>query len=236
MQAEALNAFPLLDLSGDTGAYFRELDALVRRYPPRGQELAAFDRFAPIGLGRGLTADQIDASALGRAIARIKAAKLSEDNDGWQANYHIRRFNADPLARAAINRVGPGAHAAEEALYFVAAADHEGAAFDGAHRYRIVFAKGRVPPAGAFWSLILYDADLLLYANTLNRYTVNDRSNLRYAADGSLPITIAHQDPGDGSNWLPAPTGKFSLVLRTYEPDETLRNGTFRMPPITRDA
>ena len=237
VEAEALNAFPLLDLSGDGRAYFRELEALIKRFPPRGQEVQAFSQFASLGLGRDFSADHIDASALGRAIARVKRTDLGDDNEGWRVNYHIRRFNADPLARAAINRVGPGAHAAEEALYFAAKSDHAGAALSGTHRYRIVFAKGHLPPARAFWSLILYGADLRLVANRLDRYTINDRTeNLTYAPDGTLAIVIARKDPKDGANWLPAPDGPFSLILRTYEPDETLRNGTYRMPAITRET
>jgi hypothetical protein len=41
------------------------------------------------------------------------------------------------------------------------------------------------------------------------------------------------------SNWLPAPAGKFVLMLRMYWPDESdpsILNGTWTMPGVTKVA
>lgn len=238
---EALNVFPTLKLAGDGAAFFNELDALVRRYPPTGQEADAFRRLAPLHLGNGFAKhNKLPPAALQQALdgalAQVHAANLVDNNDGWKVNYHIRAFNADPVTRASLNSVGPGAHIAEEALYFTATTDSTGAKLDGTHSYSIVFPKGGLPPAKSFWSLILYNGgDLLLVDNPIHRYTINDRSTgLVHAPDGSLPIVISNTKPTGNVNWLPAPAGPFLLVLRTYEPDASLLSAAWKVPPVTR--
>jgi len=232
------NNLPILDFSHSGAGYFTELDALVKLYPPRGQEAEAFARFAPLGLGQGfaqhppLPADKVEL-ALANAVKRIKSANIAENNDGWRVNYHISSFIADPVARAAGNSFGPGAHIAEEALYFNTAADANGNPLTGARHYTLTFPKGQLPPAHAFWSLILYGSDFLLVDNPINRYTINDRTpGLVYEPDGSLCILIQHDAPQGQVNWLPAPTGGFRLILRTYQPDESLRSGKYRVPKL----
>ena len=232
------NNLPILDFSHAGAGYFAELDRLVKLYPPRGPEARSFARFAPLGLGQGfaehppLPADKLEV-ALARALKRIKAVSASDDNDGWRVNYHITPFIADPVARAAGNAFGPGAHIAEEALYFNATNDAEGGPLTGARRYTLTFPKGQLPPAHAFWSLILYGRDFLLVDNPINRYAINDRTpGLVYEPDGSLRILIQHDAPQGPANWLPAPAGGFRLILRTYQPDESLRSGKYRVPKL----
>jgi hypothetical protein len=50
-------------------------------------------------------------------------------------------------------------------------------------------------------------------------------------ADGSLNIDIQHKSPGNDreANWLPAPEGKFILMMRLYwrkETDPSILSGT----------
>jgi hypothetical protein len=50
---------------------------------------------------------------------------------------------------------------------------------------------------------------------------------------------IQHESPGADleSNWLPAPAGKFMLMLRMYWPSETdpsVLNGSWSVPPVKR--
>ncbi len=219
-------------MQGDGAAFFTELDALVRRHPPRGDEAVAFQRLAALHLGGGFnkhtTLSSFDLQqALNGALARIKAVHNTDTDNGWRVNYHIKRFNADPVVRAALNTVGPGAHIAEEALYFAAATDSAGAPLVGSHSCTITFPKYGLPPARAFWSLILYNGgDLLLVPNKLNRYTINDRTpDLVYDAGGALRIVISHAQPA----------GRFLLILRTYEPDASLLAGKYKVPPVVRE-
>jgi hypothetical protein len=77
------------------------------------------------------------------------------------------------------------------------------------------------------------DAKNRFVANPINRYSVSDRSGLVPKADGSVDIYIQNAAPaGHESNWLPAPSGKFILWLRVYQPGETILNGTYQVPPV----
>ena len=70
----------------------------------------------------------------------------------------------------------------------------------------------------------------------INRYSLGDRSGMKADEDGSLTIYLQKDSPGADkeSNWLPAPEGKFFLILRTYLPAEELVNQTWAPPPLTR--
>ncbi len=41
-------------------------------------------------------------------------------------------------------------------------------------------------------------------------------------------------EPERKANWLPTPAGKFRPLLRVYEPDESVFDGRFELPPIVR--
>ena len=73
-----------------------------------------------------------------------------------------------------------------------------------------------------FWSLTMYDEQMFFVANPINRYSMSVRTNPKYEPDGSLVIYIQNASPGADkeANWLPAPKGKFHLMLRLYWPDE----------------
>ena len=135
--------------------------------------------------------------------------------------------------RAAINPFGPIAHIAKEALYWTPVLGG-GAQLDGTNRYRLKFAKGKLPPVDAFWSLTLYGADWLLVENEIKRYAITDRSEgLVNAADGALEIAIQHDKPTEeGVNWLPAPQGPFKLILRTYQPRPELFDRRYKLPAV----
>lgn len=55
-------------------------------------------------------------------------------------------------------------------------------------------------------------------------------------ADGSLTLYLGVQSPGKGkeANWLPAPKGRFSLLLRNYWPDQAIIDGTSVPPDAVR--
>ena len=85
----------------------------------------------------------------------------------------------------------------------------------------------------------MYDLpNYYLVANPINRYSIGDRTpGIEYGDDGSLTITIQRDKPSDGverSNWLPAPVGDFRPILRMYEPEKAILDGTYEIPPIVR--
>ena len=99
------------------------------------------------------------------------------------------------------------------------------------------FDKGQLPPVNGFWSLTMYNADYFFIANPLNRYTLSARNDLKTNADGSVDLYLQNENPGPEkqSNWLPAPDGKFILMLRLYWPKETppsIVDGTWTIPAV----
>ncbi|MFF8914104.1 DUF1214 domain-containing protein [Streptomyces sp. NPDC015032] len=70
-----------------------------------------------------------------------------------------------------------------------------------------------------------------------DRYSIGDRTpELTYAADGSLPLYLQPTEPSDPdrrANWLPTPPGRpFRPILRLYEPQDAVFDGTFTLPPV----
>ncbi|WP_255784692.1 DUF1214 domain-containing protein, partial [Mycobacteroides abscessus] len=83
----------------------------------------------------------------------------------------------------------------------------------------------------------MYDAGMFFVDNPLGRYTLSQRNTFTPNPDGSVDLYLQHQNPGPEkeANWLPAPTGKFNLMLRLYWPKETppsIIDGTWKPPAV----
>jgi hypothetical protein len=239
VRANSINVLPAIDLSTAGPGYFDELDTLVRQYPPLPEDAANLARFAPLGIGSGQprrpALDATLAAAIPAGLAQIRAeqGRVATVVNGWRSNLSIVPFVRDPLARAANNILGPGAHINAEALYFAAQNGPDGQPLDGSNRYRLRFAPGQTPPVDAFWSLILYDKNFFLFDNPDNRYAFNDRTEgLIYGPDGSLEILIGGDRPQGKGNWLPAPRDSFTLIVRFYQPRQSVIDGSYKLPPL----
>src|SRR5262245_53333540 len=95
--------------------------------------------------------------------------------------------------------------------------------------------KKKLPPANAFWSLTLYDAEGYQVANPLGRFAVGSHFSdnaLAYNPDGSLykSIQADGRDAALRSHWLPAPRGDFNLALRLDSPMPEMREGIWTPP------
>jgi hypothetical protein len=89
----------------------------------------------------------------------------------------------------------------------------------------------------SFWSITTYNNASYLVDNPINRYAIGDRTpGLKYNEDGSLDIYIQHDSPGKDkqSNWLPSPSGAFSLLMRLYIPQDTVVKGDYQYPQVKR--
>jgi hypothetical protein len=85
----------------------------------------------------------------------------------------------------------------------------------------------------------MYDTpEFFLVANPIDRYSIGDRTpGLHKASDGSLTIVMQRDEPSDPerrANWLPTPPGAFRPILRMYEPDQAVFDGSYELPAITR--
>jgi len=179
------------------------------------------------------------------AAAPAGAAKLLMERmgtvgrlrNGWMIMADgIGVFGNAYVKRAIIARLGLGANPPEDAIYPLLQADADGDPLDGSNSYVIHFDKGELPPAGAFWSVTMYDAEGYQAANELHRFAIGDRDDLVFNADGSLDLYLQHERPADDkvANWLPAPTGPIAVTMRIYEPGPELFSGAWVPPPVRK--
>jgi hypothetical protein len=105
-----------------------------------------------------------------------------------------------------------------------------------ANQYVLAFRKEEIPPMDAFWSATLYDDQGFQAANVLNRFAVSSWMPLQYNPDGSIDLSIQHDDPGGDktANWLPASAGSFNLTMRLYAPKPAALTGEWNPPAVTR--
>ncbi|MBA3261838.1 MAG: DUF1214 domain-containing protein, partial [Thermoleophilaceae bacterium] len=159
-------------------------------------------------------------------------------NNGWVLpGPYVGAYGTNYLGRAVIATAALGANTRPETVYPLAVADVTGRQLSGSHRYVVRFPRGQLPPANAFWSLTMYGEDRYLVPNAIDRYAIGDRTKgLHRGRDGSLTLYIQHGRPSGaaGANWLPAPSGRFRLALRIYEPRRSVLTGGWLPPPVQR--
>lgn len=229
----------------DATTFFDRLNALMAGNPPGAADLPALDDFASIGVAPGLAfhGDRSESAiAAGVSAARdhliaAAARQQGERVNGWTISpTNMGRFGTDYLQRAVVALLGLGANLREDAMYAHATVDARGEPLNGEHRYVVRFAKGVVPPVRGFWSITMYDSRRRFAENVLDRYAIGDRSNLTFGNDGTLTLYIQHQSPGiaHSSNWLPAPNGPFSLIMRLYWPAKPILDGAWKPPVVQR--
>lgn len=177
--------------------------------------------------------------------------------NGWQSSMHLFDYNNDSfeigtldtpewripdrrtayVTRAVAARAGLWGNHGYEADYEITYVDADGRPLDSAYRYELRLPAP--PPVDAFWSLTMYDAhDFYLVENPINRYSIGDRTpGLQYGSDGSLTLYIQRESPGFGkeSNWLPTPQkGPFRPIMRLYQPQRPILDGSYTLPGIIR--
>ena len=148
--------------------------------------------------------------------------KEQKTTNGWlYFTKGVGNFGTDYLLRGMANLLGPGWNRPQDAVYPLSQKDANGDEYNGAeHKYVMRFEKGQMPPAEAFWSLTMYDTDFFFVPNPINRYDLSQRNTFITNPDGSVDLYLQAESPGKDkeANWLPAPKGKFDLVLRIYSP------------------
>jgi hypothetical protein len=166
-----------------------------------------------------------------------KVATLARVVNGWSMNTDTMGVYGNYyLKRAIVAQQGLGANLPEDAIYPLNLADESGRPLDGANNYTLHFDKSDLPPANAFWSVTLYDAQGFQVANALDRFAVSSWMPFKYNPNGSLELYIQHESPGPDkqSNWLPAPEGAFNLTMRLYAPKPEALTGKWNPPSVVR--
>jgi hypothetical protein len=221
----------------------------MKANPPAAADAQELVKFKKIGIipGKDFDVSKFDPDfakhvpqvSFDRILAQLKLNKAVEHYNGWLYTTKTGLYGTDYLMRALVAAIGLGANRPQDAVYPASREDADGEAYNGAHKYVMRFPKGLLPPARGFWSLTMYDSQFFFVANPINRYSISARQDLKANPDGSVDLYIQKESPGPEkeSNWLPAPDGKFQLMLRLYWPSEhnpSILNGSWKIPPVKK--
>ncbi|UFX42473.1 DUF1254 domain-containing protein [Bradyrhizobium sp. 41S5] len=228
--------------------YFAYAAELLKVNPPHITDQPMIAQLKKIGIepGKNFDIEKLD-PAVRKALASApedarelmawKIPTLARVVNGWSMNTDTMGVYGNYyLKRAIVTQVGLGANLPEDAVYPLNLGDETGKPLDGASKYALHFDKGNTPPARAFWSITLYDAEGFQVGNILNRFAVSSWMPFKYNADGSLDLYFQNESPGEEkeANWLPAPKGAFNLTMRLYSPSSEALTGKWSPPPVTR--
>ena len=233
--------------------FFNILNFVLRFCPTVPSENALMERFAKIGVGAGKPFDESKLSP------EIQAAIEQGIADGWVAFAGLKKeveagkvtsgdvfgtreyLKNNYLYRMGAAVLGIYGNSKQEAIYPTYYVDATKQKLDGDNRYTLRFAPSQLPPVNAFWSLTMYEEpQSLLVANPINRYLINSPMlpQLKKDADGGLTLIVQNQSPGKDkeANWLPAPNGPFSLIMRLYWPKAEALEGKWKKPELRKVA
>ena len=232
----------------EASKFFAYAAELLKANPPHitDHPIIALMKRIGIEVGQSFDIDKVD-PAVAKAIERVpqgaqelmrwKVPTLARVVNGWSMNTDTMGVYGNYyLKRAMVAQLGLGANLPEDAIYPINLGDESGKPLDGANKYTIHFDKGATPPAGAFWSITLYDPEGFQVTNSLYRFAVSSWMPFAYNQDGSLDLYFQNESPGAAkeANWLPAPKGPFNLLLRLYAPKSEALTSKWSPPPVTR--
>lgn len=211
--------------------FFNTANILMQANPPSDADKDLLKRLSAINVGAGMT---FDTSLLGEDTAdrwtqMLQQLRTTLASDG--ANYAqqlgqwtyygkpIGDFGTEYTYRAMVALVGLGANTVDVAIYPKTTVDETGNVLTGEKTYTLHFDTLSPTMEGGFWSVTAYGEDDFLIGNPIDRYCINDRSDFKLNADGTLDIILSKEAPENVSNWLPVSDGEFHLFMRIYVPD-----------------
>lgn len=215
--------------------FFQVLNQCLTEFqPPPECDATLLQTFAQINVGPGLNFNDVSPDLLApimegaqQAYAAILNATQSQGDAAWSMPaWDTKTFGNsmdDYMFRATVSLAWIYMNAPAEAMYATGVADANSNAFDGKNnKYTMTFPNA--PPVDAFWSLTMYDQDWFLVQNDAKRYSIGSSSALQKQGD-AFTLYLQNEwmgEPGNPNpNWLPAPAGKFYLVLRLYCPNSS---------------
>lgn len=227
-----------------SGAEFFEYGLeLMDEHPPHFVDQPMVALMERLGFVPGMILDTDD--ELAEMLTEVKDQRMRElVNDfatgdtvlGWTTNTNLGAYGANYKQRAATVLMGIAAMRPEDIVYSIADRDGAGEPLFGENTYELTFPAGELPPAQASWSLTAYDADGVAHENEWNKYKISSSDDLMYHGDGALTVFISNTPQEPFSNWLPAPRGAASLVLRLYSPERRVLAGFWTPPGINLRA
>lgn len=240
--------FPAPPSKGETkwvnpDTYFDQLPAVMKQVPPLPGEEALYKWIASVL--EAADKDPEIKKAL-RETAKTSEAEMitpflewryngRSAGNGWNSPVDNAEWGTDYLNRTGSAKSNMYDNRPEETKYIYTDDDSQSNQLNGRNSYAITFAKGQLPPVKGFWSLTLYNGEHFFNPNPLGHYSLGTKNkSLKYNADGSLTLYASANSPGADkeSNWLPAPSGPFSLYIRAYWPDQAILEGTWKPPVV----
>ncbi|WP_174184005.1 DUF1254 domain-containing protein [Nocardia barduliensis] len=223
-------------LAMDAHEFFDRMCALMAINPPAPGDTPAMRRFATIGIRPGGAVEGVSDAELTAAADTVEqqlpvtlGANTINDN-GWVTDFSAGRYGTDYLLRAVTAYGALGIPLPEDAHYLFTAVP------GGSGPFRLHFAADELPPVDAFWSLSVYDAANYLAANPAEIYSIGHHVPVVLNPDGSLDLTLQHDDPGPGvpkGNWMPIPASEmFSATLALFAPKEAVLQRRWQPPPL----
>ena len=234
-------------LSMDPITFFNKANELMVKNSPAAADKEMLEKIAVVNIGPGM---EFDTSVLTGYVAenwktmlteiRIKlikeGQKFSKKLGQWDYfGEPIGDFNTEYAYRALVALAGLGANTVEVALYPKIEQDADGNTLTGEKSYLLHFESYPQVLEGGFWSVTAYGDDDFLIDNPVDRYCINDRSDLQANDDGSVDVILSEDAPENTTNWLPVGDGGFHLYMRIYTPDMDALE-TWTAPTITEIA
>jgi hypothetical protein len=201
--------------------------------PKNSMDQAVLAAYKPLEIkpGKAYTQGQaadIDGKRLRETAQRIQQTWLASLTDQKKFVELVPRIfqpkgQTDLEAGLAVSILGPIGIPQEEAVY-PQVPTVDGKQMNAMHDYVIRMTKDQLPPAGAFWSLTLYDLGQGFFIpNERKKYSVGENAGMKLNADGGIEIYIAAKKPQGVAeeNWLPISRKDLDLSpqLRLYVPD-----------------
>lgn len=231
--------------------FFNNLNFVLQFCPVHPSEKELRTKFEKIGIKPGNTIDTTTLDpkikeAMHQGIAdswsefektkkEIESGRLASGDLFGTRNFLKNNYNYRMTAAV----LGIYGNTKEEAMYPAYYVDGNGEKLNGKNKYIVRFAANQLPPVNSFWSMTMYSQpESLLVENSINRYLLNSTmlSQFKTDADGGLTLFIQNESPGkeNESNWLPAPKGSFSVIMRLYWPKEEALNGIWKQPQLIK--
>ncbi|SDT22996.1 Uncharacterized conserved protein [Pseudomonas umsongensis] len=176
-------------------------------------------------------------AALASAAATIGPGTV---HNGWVRPAVSGAYGEDYLTRTLIDLGGIWANTSAEVNYYRGARDADGQVLDGGKSYSLTFPREQLPSGFAryFWSVTATNSKTFrVLPNALDRFLLNNQSDLHYNADGSLTLYFGPQLPQGAAenNWLPTVAGEpFRLMLRYYGGKGPVASGEYFPPALVR--
>ena len=161
-----------------------------------------------------------------------------DNRGGWTSTREYEKFGDDYWSRAGVNYAGIWWNSSLEVVYYMGFIDKDKNPLNGDNVYIIHYMPEELPMnhVNSYWSITMLSLpDYRVVPNEIERYNLNNLSELSYEEDGSLKLYIASELPEGApeGNWLPSPKGKnFVMNHRLYVPKKEVLSGEYYVPEI----